>query len=252
VAEHALPAGQPVEVCMVVFTAPAGAQPQALTLDVHFESETVACRNQWPLWIFPQPDHQADTVLLYDPTHKLEREWEGYGRRCLPSDLERWHGLVITTAVDTAVRSFLTTGGGVLLLQADDGPLPAQRLPFWREAIKLPVPHPLWQQFPQRGFVDLQFWGLATDVGFDMGRVGEVLPELGTVTPILRRLDAREFTMTDYLWSATAGAGRLIACALRLQGGAGAQPTGLKRNVAGRYLLAVLLDLLRDTEGASK
>ena len=72
------------------------------------------------------------------------------------------------------------------------------------------------------------------------------MPDLFDVTPLLRRLDAREFTMADYLFAGRLGAGHLIACTLRLQGGAGGQPTGLRRNVAGLHLLAELLRLLRN------
>ena len=64
--------------------------------------------------------------------------------------------------------------------------------------------------------------------------------------------------MTDYLFSAEFAAdndgapaapnGRLLACALRLQGRAGAEPTGLQCNVAGRYLLGELLLLLQSEE----
>jgi hypothetical protein len=53
----------------------------------------------------------------------------------------------------------------------------------------------------------------------------------------MRRLDAREFWVADYLVEAQVGRGRLLACSLRLQGGEGAQPTGLAQNVAGYFLL---------------
>jgi len=244
--ERPLPAGQPVELCVLEFDAPVRPTPQALTLGMQFEGVGIRCRNQWPLWVFPQPDLCADAVLLYDPAHLLEGEWRAYSHPCQSADLCAWRAPVIATVLDEPIRAFLHAGGGVLLLQTGDGPLPVRRTPFWREAIKLLPPHPLWQRFPQRGFADLQFFGLATDVSFDTAHLAEHLPGIGAVTPLLRRLDAREFTMTDYLWTAAVGAGQLIACALRLQGGAGAQPTGLKRNVAGRFLLASLLDLLHD------
>ena len=113
----------------------------------------------------------------------------------------------------------------------------------------------LWRRFPHAGFADLQFFGLASDVAFDTDRLAAALPGLVAWTPILRRLDARQFTLADYLFSAELAAdsdaapnGRLLACALRLQGGAGAQPTGLQCNVAGQYLLGELLQLLQSEE----
>ena len=165
---------------------------------------------------------------------------------------------MIATVLDEAVRRLLGRGGRVLLVQTGAAPLPSLRLPFWREAIKLLAPHPLWRHFPHGGFADLQFFGLACDVAFDTDRLAAAFPELVSWTPILRRLDARQFTMADYLFSAkfapgsdaapTAPNGRLLGCALRLHGGAGAQPTDLQCNVAGQYLLGELLRLLQSEE----
>jgi hypothetical protein len=137
----------------------------------------------------------------------------------------------------------------VLLLQQGNGPLPSRRLPFWREAIKLFQPHPVWEVFPQRGYTDMQFFGLAGDLAFDTERFSQVLPGLRDVRPLLRRLDARTFEMTDYIVEARVGAGLLVACALRLQGGAGAQPFGWQRNPAGGFLLSTLCGYLQIAQG---
>jgi len=62
----------------------------------------------------------------------------------------------------------------------------------------------------------------------------------------LRRLDARQFDVTDYLLDMRLGAGRLAATTLRFQGGMGDQPVGLRAHLAGRWLLYTLL---RDLAG---
>jgi hypothetical protein len=69
------------------------------------------------------------------------------------------------------------------------------------------------------------------------------------VHSLLRRLDARQFTISDYLLDMQVGAGRLIATTLRFQGGAGDQPPGLKFQTAGRWLLFQLLETLRIGRG---
>ena len=248
-----LPASFPCELGHIVFPAPPSEDPQAVTLRVQFDAGTLHCRNQWPLWIYPRPWFALDATLLYDPINALDTEWHVYARPAAAKDLLQIDPagagsiVVVSTVLDEPLRRLLHRGGRVLLLQTGDGPLPSQRLPFWREAIKLPVPHPLWRRFLHAGFVDLQFFGLACDVAFETQRLTSALPELQAWTPILRRLDARQFTMTDYLFSAVIGGGNghLVASALRLQGGAGSQPTGLASNVAGQYLLAELLQLLR-------
>ena len=152
--------------------------------------------------------------------------------------------MVITSVLDAPLQAFLQEGGHGLLLQWGVGALPVQRGPFWREAVKLLCPHPLWERFPHAGFVDLQFFGLATDAMIDTDKIAAALPQMITFTPLLRRLDAREFTMTDYLFEAGVGKGKLLVCTLRLQGGAGVQPTGLQRNVAGWSLLAQMVEYL--------
>jgi hypothetical protein len=100
---------------------------------------------------------------------------------------------------------------------------------------------------PHAGFVDLQFYGLATDWAFDTDKLTSVLPDATNVQSLLRRLDARQFTVTDYLIEAQVGAGRLIASTLRFQGGAGDQPAGLQFQLAGRWLLYHLLSALLPT-----
>jgi len=104
----------------------------------------------------------------------------------------------------------------------------------------------LWSdgRFPQRGFTDLQFFGLASDVAFDSLRLQQALPKGTEITPILQRLDAREFHISDYLFEAVIGNGVFLGCSLRLQGGLGAQPFGWERNVAGGALLSALLSYL--------
>jgi hypothetical protein len=139
---------------------------------------------------------------------------------------------------------YLDGGGSVLLLQQHNGPLPVRRLPFWRESIKLFYPHPIWDHFPHEGFADLQFYGMATDVALDSERLRMSLPNIRSVRPILRRLDAREFHVSDHLVELEVGHGRMIISTLRHQGGAGAQPAGLDRNVGGYALLDALINYL--------
>jgi len=239
-----VPPDRPVEIGVIEFAFPATAQAEEFCLKVQFTAPRMQCANQWPIWSYPRPETWPTGLVLYDPQHRLAEEWRQLD---LPyvSAISAQAKIVITSALDTAVSAYLQQGGAVLLMQQGDGPLPVQRGPFWREAIKLFAPHPLWTKFPQQGFADLQFFGLATDVMFDPIRLAAALPGLVNFAPILRRLDAREFTLTEYLFEAQVGQGHLLACALRLWGGAGAQPTGFKRNVAGRYLLTCLLDYFR-------
>ena len=211
-------------------------------LTVHFTGAGVDAHNQWPLWVYPQPADWRQSVVVYDPRYALQDLPE---LAALRGELPTAPGqVVITSVLDEPLQAYLAAGGCGLLLQTGEGALPVRRGPFWREAVKLICPHPLWAGFPQAGFVDLQFFGLATDVMTDPNQVCAALPQLTSLTPILRRLDAREFTVADYLFEAEVGKGKLLVCTLRLQGSAGVQPTGLRRNVAGWTLLAQIVNYL--------
>ncbi|MBL8153925.1 MAG: hypothetical protein JNM70_07060 [Anaerolineae bacterium] len=153
-------------------------------------------------------------------------------------------GVLVTSAPTEAVLDFIRRGGRVLILQTGPGHLPAVPRPFWRESIKLIVDHPVWDGFPHQGFADMQFYHLATDHALDTARLAEVVPGLTAVTPILRRLDARLFTLTDYLLELRIGQGIALASTLRFAGGIGDQVGDLKTNVASRHLLARLLHYL--------
>jgi len=242
-----VPPGRPVGIGTLTFRLPVSTTPQEYRLQLHFISQQGACRNQWPLWSYPQPTTKEPACVRYDHAGLLT-DFAAIGP--LVDELtEQGDQIVVTSTLDRAVIEQLGAGGRVLLL-AQTRAL-AHHLPFWREAVKLIMPHPLWRDFPQQGFVDLQFFGLATDLAFDPAQLLAHLPAEAVYTPVLRRLDARAFTLADYLAEIQVGAGRLLACTLRLQGGAGVQPTGLQHNVAGRHLLTVLLDYLAAPVSAS-
>jgi hypothetical protein len=198
--------------------------------------------NHWPIWVYPPLAAPPSNLSLYDPTHLLEDcgEWlRGRGYSTLPI----FGQTMLATVWDAVLEEFTRQGGRVILLQQGNGPLPVRRCPFWREGIKLFPAHPLWERFPQRGYADMQFFGLASDVAFDTPRLAEALPAMVAYKPIMRRLDGREFHLSDYLFEAQLGEGAILACSLRLQGGLGNQPFGWQRNVAGAALLGSMIDI---------
>ena len=244
----AVPLGQPWQIAAIEFELPAAGQAREYRLAARLSSPAgEITTNSWPLWAYPEPAAWPEDMLLYDPAYVLEDLAEVLPVRARlerqPADFSP--ALVVTNTLSPWLGDYLRSGGRVLLLQQGDGPLPARRSAFWREAIKLFPPHPLWERFPQRGYSDLQFFGLASDVMIDAARLGEVFPEASELRPVMRRLDAREFHVSEYILEARIGQGRLLACTLRLQGGEGSQPTGLSRNIAGYYLLWAMIDYLK-------
>jgi hypothetical protein len=242
-----LEGSRPQEIAALAIRLPRVAVPQELCLEAALSSSTVRVQNAWSIWNYPkrQPERagQAHSPALYDPGFLLT-EFEELlvlqrleGRSAPPAN-----GLMLVSALPTWAEDFLKSGGKLILLQWGDGPLPALRRPFWREAIRIFAPHPFWEAFGAGG--DLRFLGVSSDISFDLARLEQVIPGLGAVRPIFRRLDGRDFRVSEYLLEARLGKGVLLACSLRLAGGHGRQPSGLRRNVAGRALLWTMFDYL--------
>ena len=236
--------GRPMEVAALTCQLPIATEAIQLKLEASLSFAGQEVANTWPVWIYPPIQWPAE-LGVFDPSHSLDslddllrqsHHFEPEGDWKFP--------LVLSTTWSAKLYRYLHAGGRILLLQQGDGPLPSQRGPFWREGLKLFSPHPLWHTFPHQGSADLQFFGLASDLMLDAGRLPEMLPDLTEIHPVLRRLDERQFNLREYLLEARVGHGCLLACSLRMNGEVGAQPAGLQRNVAGAYLLWAMLDYM--------
>ncbi len=204
-------------------------------------------RNQWPLWVYPNL-RWPEGLALYDPTGSLgylDDLAQAAGRINTPAKPDRPdHHILLTSVFTPELYDYIKQGGRAILLQAGAGSFPARPCPFWREAVKLLYTHPVLAGFPHQGYVDLQFYHLASDYALDLYEIEAVLPDVTQVRPIIRRLDARQFTLLDYLAELHIGAGTLLASTLRFGGGMGDQVNGLQANPAGRHLLHAMLSAL--------
>lgn len=114
-------------------------------------------------------------------------------------------------------------------------------LPFWREAIHVFSPHPLWARVPHAGHADMRFFSVASDRALDAGLLAGRLGRLAHLRPVWRRFDARAMTWAEYVIDVSYGAGRLLVTSLNLEGGLGHQPEGFAANPMGAWLLGSLL-----------
>jgi len=242
--ETRIRAGIPGRAATIYWHTPALAKAAGYWLEITLAPGVVS--NRWPVWVFPRPGRPPFGMAVYDPSHRLDDfgDWLKPAAHLEPGDSLARARLLVTTQLDSAVWKWIEAGGKALLLQQGEGPLPARRCPFWREAVKLLANHKIWDYFPHQGFTDLQFFGIASDLAFDTPHLLQALPAGTRFQPILRRLDAREFHLSEYLFEASFGKGRLLGCSLRLQGGAGAQAAGLSRNVSGAAMMEALIHSL--------
>ena len=239
-------AGVPVEVGTISCELPTVQKPLMLSLQVDLIGNGCQVSNAWPVWVYPTLSDLQPNLRIFDPTGVYDDagSWLEKATRLSSCHELSNQAVVLATSWDKSLQVFLNRGGRVLLHQQGSEPFRSQRGPFWREAINLFHDHPLWQNFPHSGYTDLQFFGLASDTTLMSQGIPGSLPGLYDVKPILRRLDAREYWISDYLLEARLGQGILMVNTLRLQGGSGGQPFGWMRNVAGGALLRAMLDYL--------
>ncbi|MBN1139338.1 MAG: glycoside hydrolase [Anaerolineae bacterium] len=243
--------GHVQELAVAEFLAPQVTHPRQMTLQARIAAGDHSSANTWPLWIYPSNTWAGVApFLLIDPPGALADLPDfapGMCRVCGPGqEVLGRDAIVVCTAWDTKLDTFVAAGGRAILLQQRDGPpgpLPVVACPYWREALKLAEPHPAWGYMGKTA-CDLQLYALAPDCALDASRLPGSSPSHKGVYPLLRRLDTRSLDMHEYAVVLKWGQGRLIATTLRLQGGLGDQPTGISRSPAAAHLLACWLRYL--------
>lgn len=241
-----LPKHEPEEIAHIYFTAPEIDKAQSYQLVVELEH---GVSNHWSLWIYPVIVQWPREIVMYDPSGSLAYLDDVFqGARRIDNLADAENSLILTSVFTEEVRRYVNDGGRAIVLQTREGSLPVKACPFWREAIKLLYKHPVLEPFPHQGFADLQFYHLATDYAVDTEHILSQFSGITDVRPIIRRLDARQFTLLDYLVELKIGQGRVLVSTLRFGGGAGDQVDGLQRNIAGRHLLYLLMSYLLKTD----
>jgi hypothetical protein len=235
------PGTVPVEISRIAFVAPHVDRAQEYTLIVELEG---GVRNRWPLWVYPLMPSPSSPLALYDPSGSLTDLGELFEHAKIvtqPSDFrDLTNEILITSVLNPEVIAFVESGGKAIVLGR--GGIPVHHCPFWRESIKLLYKHPVLDTFPHKGYADLQFYHLATDYAIDTASLQTHMPQISSLKPIMRRLDARLFTVHDYLVEFNIGSGQVLASTLRFAGGTGDQVASFNQNIAGRYLLHQMIN----------
>jgi len=220
--------------------------PTELKFQITLEGTGETITNSWSIWVYPQITGIPEKIGIFDPASIMD-EWGGWlnhiPRIMNDSDLSGFD-IILTTIWTSDLEVYVNNVGNVILIQQGDGPFPTRRCPFWRESVVLFNQHPIWNGFDRPINADMRFFGVASDRTFVNQQLSSVIPAGMEINPIIRRLDAREFHVSDYLFEANIGKGKLLGCSLKLQGGVGAQPYGFERNVVGSWLLWIMLSYL--------
>lgn len=238
--------GSVKELIILRFRLPEAEKACGLWVDVSVGNPGKIACNRWRIWVYPKKfsGMTTESIALYDPFDILGYLRELYSIKIIndfdaPIDAD----IVIATGVTPALKEYLEKGGSVFYIQRGNGYFPERKCPFWREAVKRLYDHEVLKEFPHSGFTDLQFFGLAADTSIDTLKLN--CGGIRHINPIIRRVDARNFSVSDYLVEFKIGEGTMIASTLRFEGGMGRQPSSLKENKAGIFLIDRILRYLK-------
>jgi hypothetical protein len=156
-----------------------------LKLSVELYEDNRVIKNDWDLWLFPDDRMELDSISYFGHSSLQWTEQLLHNKivtSASPSSLKDTAGLVVTETLDKAVLDYMKKGGRILLA-ATEGLLymfepkfvnpihsdtefahyfftpPAAYPPFENGHCGTIIhDHPLFDEFPQEGFADLQFY----------------------------------------------------------------------------------------------
>ena len=193
-----------------------------------------AYSNFWPLFVYPKPN-RPENFLVKDHTGVF-RGIEG---------VKEGAKIIVTDQLDEDVKKFLFEGGNAFLVQGSDPSFPTEEVPFWRESFPISCPHPVLTGLKRSNFTeDLRYFSVAPERAIDSGKASDM--GFALKRPLLRRCDARNWRITEYLAEYSFGKGTLVATTLKLSGGRGRQALGFRSNVFGTYLFGKIIRYLTD------
>ena len=221
--------GEIKEVCYFNAELPEVSAPANLKLT----ASTGSYSNFWPLFVYPKPN-RPENFLVKDHTgvfRGIEGVKEGE--------------IIVTDQLDDAAKEFLKKGGKVFLMQDKDPSFPTEEVSFWRESFPISCPHPVLAGLKRSNFTeDLRYFSVAPERAIDSVKASDM--GFSLKRPLLRRCDARNWRITDYLAEYSFGKGTLVATTLKLSGGRGRQALGFTNNVFGAYLFGKIIRYLTD------
>ncbi len=240
----AVACGEVKQLQMAELTVPTVTSPVACNLEAEVQfGDGRSITNSWPLWIAPAMQWDVlPNLVIEDYTGAFVPFVPETKRPATATDDAE--AVLLATRWSPSIDKWLASGRNALVILDRTSGYPLVDCPFWREAMKLFEPHPLWEAFPHNGFTDLQFYGIGPDCSIELGTLQAQYPG-AEIVPVLRRVDARTFVETLYAAEVRVpGGGRMLITTLRPQGGLGDQPDGLNRCFSGQMLLNAALQTL--------
>ena len=232
------------ELAVLSLTMPRLDQSRSETLALSLElrvPQGPPIRNEWPLWLVPPAKLPPSLVVESNLRDRLDLSRLDRSARIIAPSEAAGGEPRLCSEITPSLLEWVTAGGRAVVWQLQPDARFTRRLPFWREAIHVFEPDPLWEKVPHAGYADMRFFSVANDLALDLGALQATLGADAVCRPVWRRFDARSLFWAEYLVDVQYGAGRLWISTLRFEGGQGRQPDGFDTNPLGAWLLASLL-----------
>ncbi len=211
------------------FALPEVTQPRKFWIQALVKSGSFSTSNQWPVWVFPQPQPHAVPWLHHSLPEPLGREVFPHGVR---NENPTTGQVAIATRMDEQLVSFVEQGGNLLWLpDGQPNSLPLNAHWFLRGAPCLSTIHPLAAKVPRSLWVDLQHFDLAGDVVPNL----EYLEQTNPLLTLWDTHDQKTVKTHGLVYELKAGKGHILVSALRHAG---------DKNAAGKWLAQVFEDYL--------
>jgi hypothetical protein len=236
--------GSVEEIVYVSFNAPQVDLPSGISIIVNLVHDSGSVENDWRVWIYHKDllDTTGKEVFVYDLHGIFEPLKSLYNLRNISDNEEIKNGIVLTTHISQNIELYLKEGGKVFYIQRGKGYLPYVKTSFWRESFCRYYAHRTLRSLVNDEYRDLQLFGLAPESAIDTFNINK--EDITDITPIIRRVDSRQYNASDYLVEMRVGKGTLIATTLRFEGGIGKQPNSLSYNNLGIYMIDQIIRYL--------
>ncbi len=216
----------------VDFPLPATDQPFRVVLSASLTNSSGLVRNEWPLWILPQPNHEPCRITFYrsadtDAVHALfpQSAWDTTTANSNAPEI------IVAAKFDADLAHALESGARVLLLpNGEKFSFRTSEHWFLRGAPVVPS-STLLEQVPRELLLELQHFDLA-------GPVVPNLPHFESFDPLLLLWDTHDQATVrthGLAFETRVGTGRLLVSSLAHSGDTGA---------AGPWMLGVLANRL--------
>lgn len=225
---------------------PSVEEARRLTLRAELEWEEGTYENSWSIWVYPKKVPEQ-SVFIFDQRGVLngaeeiftvERVNEYEELRTLESG-----AILVTSVWGEEIRKAVARGVKVIALISEGAGISAVKVPFFREGITRITDHPAMSGIAHRGYAGIQFFGVAGDSALDRLSLMREHPDYKS---LMRRYDARNFSVAEYAVEYTEGEGRVLMSTLNFCGGCGEQPSGFTQN---KLAVKLLCDWITYLEG---